>query len=184
MTESELARVIEASKATVLRAIGRNLPGELHANVEDVAQETYLRYYLAFRGKQGLRGDDLQRWLYVAARNECRRAARKGRREGFALFRFDWLTRTSEVPDIDPASIAVANGVNALSSESKADRIRSDVEQMPEPFRAATKLRLTGMKMADIARALGVSGGTVKSRLARGREWLARFSNTNEESRV
>lgn len=175
MTQVELAQAIEASKQTVLRAIGRHLPGELHANVEDVAQETYLRYFLAFKQTPGLSGDDLQRWLYVAARNECRRAARKGRREGFALFRFDWLFRSQDAgveEDFKTES-------RAIESEQKNARIRSHILEMPEPFREATQLRLNGMKMADIARSLGVSAGTVKSRLARGREWLARYANAN-----
>lgn len=179
MTEAELAQVIEASKQTVLRAIGRNLPGDLHANVEDVAQETYLRYFLAFKGKSSLKGDDLHRWLYVAARNECRRAARKGRREGFALFRFDWLTRRKD--SAEDASVTMSR---MSDSEEKETRMRSQIQKMPEPFREAMNLRLKGMKMVDIARSLDVSAGTVKSRLARGREWLARFSNTNEESKA
>ncbi|MCE9599597.1 MAG: RNA polymerase sigma factor [Spirochaetia bacterium] len=182
MTEAELAQVIEASKQTVLRAIQSNLPGEQHASVEDVAQETYLRYFLAFRNKQALQGDDLQRWLYVAARNECRRAARKNRREGFALFRFDWTFRKSSLAIPDSAAIESESGEFA---ESKA-RVRLHVDRMPEPFREATLLRLKGMKMAEIARSLGISAGTVKSRLARGREWLARYTNANanEEGRI
>ncbi|MBL8021737.1 MAG: RNA polymerase sigma factor [Leptospirales bacterium] len=180
MTQAELAQVIEASKQTVLRAIGRHLPGELHANVEDVAQETYLRYFLAFKHKPGLTGDGLQRWLYVAARNECRRAARKGRREGFALFRFDWMFRGRHAV-VEEDFVAESH---VKESEQGEARVRLHVLEMPEPFREATQLRLNGMKMAEIARSLGVSAGTVKSRLARGREWLARYTNAKGEERV
>jgi RNA polymerase sigma factor (sigma-70 family) len=167
MTEAELAHSIEVSKQTVLRAIGRYLPAGAGAQVEDVAQETYLRYFLAFRNKQPLTGDDLQKWLFVAARNESYKTGRKTRREWFALFRRGEIfsAETAELP------------------EEGVEDLRLQIAGIPEPFREAVQLRSNGLKISEIAARLGVSPGTVKSRLSRGKEWLARVQGQKHKRR-
>lgn len=160
MTEAELADAVEAGKRTVLNAIGRHLPAGLTGQIEDIAQETYLRYFLAFQAKPALTGDDLQRWLYVAARNEALKAARKVRRESLAL----WRRNESPGPEAD----------KDVDESGNREVLSLHIAGMPEPFREATRLRVTGLKIAEIAARLGVSSGTVKSRLSRGKEWLVR----------
>ncbi len=164
MTEAELAQGIEASKQTVLRAIGRYLPENAGGQIEDVAQETYLRYFLAFRDKKPLTGDDLQKWLFVAARNESYKAGRKARREWFAIFRRkeNFPEKAGDMPD-----------------EESLENLHLQIAGIPEPFREAVQLRSNGMKVSEIASHLGIAPGTVKSRLSRGKEWLARSNRQN-----
>jgi len=168
MTELQLAEAIDASKHTVLRAIRKNLPGNLSASVEDVVQETYLRFYRALGSRAPLEGDDLQRWLYVAARNESRRAARRANREWLTLVKFDWNFGKESEKEAEEDLLA------------EGSRMKTEIQQLPDQFREVTLLRMNGMKLADIARHLGISVGTVKSRLARSKESLARRFQTDE----
>lgn len=165
MTGLDLTAVIEQTKRTVLGAIRKHLPAELHGSVEDVAQETYLRYYLAYRWKEPLDGDSLHKWLYTAARNEARKAARTQRRAGFSLLRF-WQTKTAEA---EPEE----------ETETQTDRL---VAGLPEKYREPTVLRLSGLDQAQIARRLRIAPGTVKSRLSRARELMRRMAANEREA--
>ena len=70
-----------------------------------------------------------------------------------------------------------------------AERVRSAIEAIPEPFREAIVLReLEDLSYAEIAEVTGVPIGTVMSRLARGRAMLAKEllpaeSSGDEQSR-
>ena len=75
MTEAELTGAIERSKVTALKSIRRHLPHDLDGLLDDIVQETYLRYYMTFRDSRPLSDDYLHRWIYVAARNESLQAA-------------------------------------------------------------------------------------------------------------
>ncbi len=171
MTEAELTSAIDQGKQAVLRAVRKHLPGELASHTEDVVQETFLRFFLAFRGKPALVGDDLNRWLYVAAKNESLRAARKIRRGGFALIR--WIQ----------SATTVETAANAdLPSDERTHALAGNIEKMPTRYREVTRMRLSGKPVAQIARELKMPAGTVKSKLARGREWLARFAGAERSS--
>ncbi|TGK01651.1 RNA polymerase sigma factor [Leptospira semungkisensis] len=174
MTESELAFAIESSKQTVLRSIQRHIASDMASLVEDLAQDTYLRYYLTFRNRPLLEIGELNRWLYVAARNECRRAIRKWNREGKAYSRLkaeiivlgrkdDW-----ELP-------------NENLDEDKRKWLELHINLLPSPYKETMMLRLAGEKLESIAQKLEISEGTVKSRISRGKEWLSRFTNSNRK---
>lgn len=175
MTESDLIRAIESSKRTVLKSIQRHLMPEMASIAEDVAQDTYLRYYLAFQGKPPLGAQDLNRWLYVAARNECRRAVRKWNREGRAFSRFknELLVLRKDESDKDP--------FEDTNSEQK-EWLKEQINLLPSPYRETMILRLAGDKVEAIAKKLNISEGTVKSRISRAKEWLSRFTNTNRRN--
>ncbi len=167
MTEAELTRAIDVSRHTALKSIRKHLPAELDGLLDDIVQETFLRYFLAFRESRPLSDDYLHRWIYVAARNECRRAARKSRREGFAYARL-----RPPVEGIAPAANTEAAGNDF--TEKDAEDVRRQIEQMPDPFRETFLLRLSGLKLTTIAERLSVTVGTVKSRLSRGKRFLGR----------
>lgn len=172
MTEGELERLIDATKSVVFQSIRRHLPADLGHSVEDVFQETYLRFYLAFRDRALPQGDGIERWLYVAARNESRKAARAGRRRGrlFQLLRGGYSPASeSKDPESKPAAGVVLSPL--------------DLSGLPEAFRETMQLRKEGFSLNEIAARTGAALGTVKSRLARAREWLAREGHNNAGKR-
>ena len=172
MTEQELAQSIEVSKQAVLRSIHKNLPADLYSFAEDVFQETYLRYYLHFKDKPPLDGESLSKWLYVVTRNECRRTWREHKKSGGLPFMGDFTEFESNI------QIGEDHHIN---QEKQELWIREQVNDLPEPFRQTTIFRLAGHKVQTIAEKLGVSTGTVKSRLSRGREMLAKLINKNKK---
>ncbi len=173
MTEADLILAIESSKRTVLRSIQKYLAPGMASSAEDVAQDTYLRYYLAFQNKPPLNVPDLNRWLYVAARNECRRAIRKFNREGKAYSRFktELLVFGKEeisVEDLEP-------------DPNREEWLKNQINLLPSPYKETMILRLAGEKVESIAKKLEISEGTVKSRISRAKEWLSRFTNANRK---
>ncbi|PJZ75438.1 RNA polymerase sigma factor [Leptospira neocaledonica] len=176
MTEPELTRIIESSKDTVLKSIHRHILPGMASLVEDLVQDTYLRYYLKFKNKPSLETQDANRWLYVAARNECRRAIRKWNREGIAYSKLQAEIKISEKKETQ----------DIAATEADPDQrkwMESQINLLPSPYKETMILRLGGEKMESIAKKLDISEGTVKSRISRAKEWLSRFANTNRKGR-
>lgn len=131
----------------------------------DLSQEVFLRIYRhlgGFRGRSALRT-----WVYRIALNHCRGRLSGANRWSFRRL-FEEGEETAEpLPDLgrDPEDLAVA------SDDSR--RVSEALVQLPIEFREAVVLRdLEGLAYEEIAAALGVPIGTVRSRIARGRERL------------
>jgi RNA polymerase sigma-70 factor (ECF subfamily) len=127
------------------------------AEAEEIAQEVFVR---AHRAVAEFRGDaKLSTWLYAIASRLClnRLAAsdRRLRREGE-----ETLLRLPA--DADPAA-----GVERREVEAALHRA---IEALPEERRIVVILRdLEGLSYEEIAQALGLELGTVRSRLHRAR---------------
>jgi RNA polymerase sigma-70 factor (ECF subfamily) len=138
----------------------------------DVAQETFLKVY---RHVGGFRGDSgLKTWLYRIAVNQAsnhrRWWHRRRKRETVSL----------DVPEVGQASTLgerIASGSAspeqvALRRERER-RVMAALETLKHDFRVAVVLRdVQELSYEEIAEALEISVGTVKSRIARGREEL------------
>ena len=131
----------------------------------DLSQEIFLRIYRhlgGFRGRSALRT-----WVYRIALNHCRGRLSGGNRWSFRRL-FEEGEETAEpLPDLgrDPEDLAVA------SDDSR--RVGEALSQLPIEFREAVVLRdLEGLAYEEISATLGVPIGTVRSRIARGRERL------------
>ncbi|HEX2251974.1 MAG TPA: sigma-70 family RNA polymerase sigma factor [Thermoanaerobaculia bacterium] len=132
----------------------------------DLTQEVFLRVFRhlgKFRGRSSLKT-----WIYRVAINHCR--SRLGRRrlpqssltgpEGDA-------GRDLPDPNRGPEERAVARDERRVLEEALA--------ALPVAFREAVVLRdIEGLAYDEIAQVLGVRPGTVRSRIARGREHLRR----------
>jgi RNA polymerase sigma factor (sigma-70 family) len=135
---------------------------------DDIVQDAILR---AYRGFDGLRGENVRAWLLTIVRNcfltwkakegavtEVAGAEESQTSPGYA----DEGGKTLETPE----SILIAQEQN--------EAIRSLIERIPHPYRETLVLRdLEDLSYRDIAEITGVPMGTVMSRLARARKIFA-----------
>jgi len=141
----------------------------------DLTQETFLR---AFQSIGHFRGDaDLKTWIYRIAINQARNRWRWWRRR-----RRD-STVSIDSTDVDGRPTLVttlrANGSSdpeqATLAHERERALRTALGSVRRIYREAVVLRdIEGFSYEDIAATLGISIGTVKSRLARGRQELRR----------
>jgi RNA polymerase sigma factor (sigma-70 family) len=152
---------------------------------DDVVQDAMIR---AFRAFAQFRGESPRAWLFAIVRNCCR-TAQSGARGTMALvihessLSEDAAAQLGQHPDPGPTP------EEEVMRKADADRVRSAIEAIPEPFREAIVLReLEDLSYGEIAEVTGVPIGTVMSRLARGRAMLAKEllpagSSGDEQSR-
>jgi RNA polymerase sigma-70 factor (ECF subfamily) len=144
-----------------------NLAVRLSANREeaaDLTQEIFLRVYRHL-GSFGGRST-LKTWVFRVAVNHCR----------------DRLSRhVPPMQSIDDSSeeggVVIADpgrGPEELAmAADEGRRVTRGLARLPQVFREAVVLRdLEGLSYEEIAEVLGVRVGTVRSRIARGREQL------------
>ena len=139
----------------------------------DLTQEVFLRVFRhlgSFRG-----GSALRTWIFRVALNHCR--SRLGRRRPPA--------RSLDDPD-EPAARELADpapGPEAAAlAHDAARQVEAALATLPFPFREAVVLRdIEGLAYEEIAELVGTRIGTVRSRIARGRERLRQALESNEE---
>ncbi len=131
----------------------------------DLTQEIFLRIFRhldSFSGRSALKT-----WIFRVALNHCR--------ERLSRFRPPTLP-IGEGPD-DPGVARLADPARDPEQQAVAADLGRQVARalalLPAPFREAVVLRdLQGLAYQEIAAVLGVRVGTVRSRIARGREQL------------
>ena len=135
----------------------------------DITQDVFLK---AFRGIRGFRrGSSLKTWLYRIAIRE-------------ALNHRRWLWRhhreqdsIDAEPDNGRATLEIEDDRGTPFDQAASHEVQQAVQhallKVPEVFRSAVILRdLEGMSYEEVAEVLGVTVGTVKSRILRGRRLL------------
>lgn len=148
------------------------------AAAEDVTQEAFIS---AFRRLDTYRGGNFRAWLLRIATNACYDALRRsGRRPASSL---DSMYEDSDAPPIADR--------DAVSPEETAERkevqqaVRNALARIPADQRAAIILcDLQGLAYEEIAVALDVNIGTVKSRINRGRAKLRELLTRSGEPAV
>jgi len=136
------------------------------SGAEDLVQDTMLR---AFRGWSGFRpGTNVRAWLLTILRNTFINEYRRRRREPVPM----------DLDAIEPYAVHEATASDPegeFFSQIVDARVLQAVDALPEPFREVVVLSdMEGLNYAEIAEAVGVPVGTVKSRLFRGRRQLQR----------
>lgn len=152
----------------IMRLLSRMIRDQ--AEVEDVAQEAFIK---AYRALPQFRGDSaFYTWLYRIAINTARNwLASNNRRpstpssyeneDGETFDEMDNLTDNT-TPESELASRQIAQTVNKA------------IEDLPEDLRTAIVLReIEGMSYEDIAQSMNCPIGTVRSRIFRAREAIA-----------
>jgi RNA polymerase sigma-70 factor (ECF subfamily) len=138
----------------------------------DLTQETFLR---AFQNINRFRGDaDVRTWIYRIAINQARNRFRWWRRR-----RRDTTVSLDQKQGESGQSIS---GTLAEPSENPEQQtlaherelaLRAALQRLGQAYRETVILRdIEGFTYEEIAETLGINVGTVKSRLARGRQEL------------
>jgi RNA polymerase sigma-70 factor (ECF subfamily) len=136
------------------------------AAAEDAAQDAFLS---AYRNIRTFRGQRFRPWLMRIAANACiDELRRRARRPALSL---DTPPPGSDEPP-DVADTAPGPEAEALRAEQQAT-VQAALLRLPEDQRLAVVLcDMQGYAYEEIAEAMRVSIGTVKSRIARGRAKL------------
>ena len=152
-------------------------------DARDAAQETFLkiyRHFARFRGEASLKT-----WICRIAINQARSSERWWRR------RYRNATSSLDAPlglnGEDERTLADYLESDALSPETetlsreRGRQIELGLNKLKKDFRIAVILRdIEGLSYEEIAYVTEVSVGTVKSRIARGREMLREVVQTGE----
>lgn len=184
--ETQFIERLKRGDATAFETLVNERSGEIFGllyrlteNVEearDLTQETFLR---AFQSIGHFRGEsDLRTWIYRIAINQARnrwRWWRRRRREA---------TISIDAPEIGGGRLGLVATLKANTNrDPEQDALLSERERalkkalssLKRVYREAVILRdIEGFAYEEIAATLDISVGTVKSRLARGRQELRR----------
>lgn len=150
--------------AEMVFALALRMSGD-REEAADLSQETFLRVYRhlgRFRGRSSLKT-----WIYSVTVNCCRSKLGRRRRRRLERPVADRPVRLEEVADerAGPEQRALGHDLGR--------RLTAAIAELPLAFREAVVLRdVHGLSYAEIGEILGVRIGTVRSRIARGRERL------------
>jgi RNA polymerase sigma-70 factor, ECF subfamily len=149
--------LVRCYERPVFALLSRLLGASRAPLVEDLAQETFLQVFRALGGFSPIGPARLSTWILTIA---SRRAIDELRRQPLALLSLD-----------DSTEVAAAERTDGPSEDRRLGAaLERALGALAPDFRAAFLLReYHGLEYADIARALEIDLGTVKSRLARAR---------------
>jgi RNA polymerase sigma-70 factor, ECF subfamily len=144
---------------------------------EDATQDAFLS---AFRNISSFRGSSFRAWLMRIAANACTdELRRRQRRPAISL---DAPLPGTEDEHLDVADPASGPETEALRSEQQAT-VQAALLLLPADQRLAVVMcDMQGFAYEEIAEAMRTSIGTVKSRIARGREKLRRELCAKEQN--
>jgi RNA polymerase sigma-70 factor, ECF subfamily len=130
------------------------------ADAEDVAQEAFLRAYQKFASLR--EAEKFRAWVNrIVFRLALNR--RRGYRRRLARDTAWQIAETRTIVD----------GAKDAEQRVMLDRLRREIERLPEKLRSVLQLSLVAeMEAADVGAVLGIPAGTVRSRLHAARKLL------------
>jgi len=144
-------------------------------NTEDAADLTQETFLSALKAIKSFRGDsELKTWLFRIAVNHSRNRFRWWKRRR----RESTISLDAPIGDGDSTVSETIAGTSANAEEivlrhEREDALRKALLDLPDIYREAIVLcDIEGMSYEDIAMTLDINIGTVKSRIARGRDEL------------
>ena len=163
--DSDVARRIEDEIPFLRRTVRRWQRQK--ADADDLVQDTLVRALANSHLWQP--GSDLRGWLFAIMRNQFRAGIGKSNRLASALRSFAEADR-SRAPDPCEARLVLRDLEGAL-------------KRLPRKQRTAVLLAgVEGKSYEEVAQAMGLSVGAVRSHLARGRDRLRTATNGAEET--
>lgn len=177
--DAELVRLAQAGNAKAFEAlvvkyqrrIARHVARYVKAagDVEDIVQETFIR---AYRGLASFRGDSaFYSWLYRIATNTALSHLEREPRE--VLLGDDAPEERAEA--FEPGVSDAEDPERTLFAKQIAEAVQRALAKLqPELAEALTLYEVEGRPYADIAGMLGIPIGTVRTRIFRAREFIAK----------
>jgi len=153
-------RIVERHHSTAY-AVVRSVLGNSD-EVDDVVQNVHIKIY---RGLASFRGESrLSTWIYQIARNEAINVARKRRLEG---------------PPVEEVVLPAGESSNpetAYGRTELGEQMETAMADLDENYRMALELRYMGERSyEEIAEAMGLPVGTVKTYIYRGKVQLKKI---------
>jgi RNA polymerase sigma-70 factor (ECF subfamily) len=138
-------------------------------DAQDLAQDVFLQ---AFKGIKSFRNDaDFGTWLHRIAVNQWINYQRKNKK--VLVFSLDEPLQTRDGEVYRELAASEENISNIIEQSELKEIIGKALDRLLPEFRTALILReIEGYNYEDIAKMLGCSLGTVKSRISRGRKAL------------
>ena len=180
--DTDFIEKLKAGDAMAFDNLVRRYAGDVYAllyrlteNAEDAGDLTQETFLSALKAIKGFRGDaELKTWLFRIALNQSRNRFRWWkRRSRDKTFSLDATIGSSELQIQDTlASDSLDPEETAIRREREV-ALRSALAELPEIFRVVVIMcDIEGLSYDEIAQALELNLGTVKSRIARGRHEL------------
>jgi RNA polymerase sigma-70 factor (ECF subfamily) len=160
--------IIESLHRPVIATIYRFLGSRFQSEVEDIAQEIFLKIFRSIERFDPERGVKFTTWIFTFVRNHCFDVLKKKRLPSSSLSSREEGEGQISLPDRsapEPGSTA--------ENQELGKKIEEALEMLGEDQRMVFILReYEGLDYGSISRVTGVSEGTVKSRLHRAKESL------------
>lgn len=136
-------------------------------SAEDATQETFIS---AWKGINGYRGGNFKAWLLRIASNACLDQLRSSRRHPSVSLDAAMVTlnEPASPPENSPQEMAERRMIGEAVQKGLA-------ELDPDQRLAVVLCDMQGLDYEEISRVMGTSLGTVRSRIARGRQHLRDF---------
>ena len=151
-------------------AIAQRMTG----NAEDAADMTQETFIKAYNSLSSFRGDSkFSVWLYRIANNVCLDFLRSRSRK-------PTVSLSAEDDDGEETQLDIADESQSpellLENALTRDAVRRGLDSLPPDYKQILLLReIQGLSYEEIAAALGIESGTVKSRIFRARKRLCTF---------
>ena len=160
--------IIEALHRPVLATVFRFLGPRFRPEIEDIAQDVFLKVFRAIDRFDPARGVKFTTWVYTFVRNHCFDVLKKRRVATTSLTDGQDEESQREVPDDSDLG-----PTRSAENRELGQKIEQALLALGEDQRMAFVLReYEGLDYGAIAQVMGVSEGTVKSRLHRAKESL------------
>lgn len=166
--EAASRAILEELHRPVLATVYRFLGSRFRADIEDIAQDIFLKVFRSIHRFDADRGVKFTTWVYTFVRNHCFDVLKKRRLRTTSL--------TSATDDENQREVLDESGPRpGQSAENKelGQQIEQALLALGEEQRMVFVLReYEGLEYGAIANVMGVSEGTVKSRLHRAKQSL------------
>jgi RNA polymerase sigma-70 factor, ECF subfamily len=161
----DFPKIVHEQNARIFNTVYSILGDE--ADAEDVVQEVFLRAYQSLRGFRG--NADISTWLYRIAMNAVSDHMRKNGRNA----RMCGPLNAGEQETLERALRDGDNPENLYCKKELGETVQKALAGLPAKMRMVLVLKeFNGYSYKEISKILGISIGTVESRLYRAREML------------